>query len=311
MADIGFELKRNRLAMTRVLFLCAVMFVLTGCFTLPSQYMEAEKKTVNDGYSRSNYHKMVAVSPLSINTFLPDPNLGAVFQNAFVEALKDESPDTRFVMADAARYPMITSAVNNGQLVSFGREYGFNAVVSTAILDIQTRAEEEGIWLFKGTQHYLQIRIQAEAMDPGTGARLSSEIMAREIEIDDQNVQMIKARQPDLIPDLAEEVLDMAEDLGEMVAEKLDDHQWRGLVVSSDDSGVLIAPGANAGLASGDRFEIFDGSRTIKSADGTNYIVPGYKKGEIAVTSVSPHNARATLSSGEMPEAGDFVLPIE
>ncbi len=302
-------MKKHKYILTLMLF--AVLLSLSGCFTRPSKYTEAKKRTVNDGYFRSDYRKVVAILPLTVKTFLPENSLGTLFQNTFLETLKNDSRDIRFVMPDAAQYPQMPRSLDSGQVMAFGRDYGFNAVVSTAVLDIQTRAEKEGIWWFKGTQHYLQIRIQAEAVDPGTGARLASEVMAREIEIDEQNAEMIKTRQPDVIPDLAEEVLDTAEDLGEIVAEKLNAHQWRGLVIGSDDGAILIAPGANAGLGAGDRFEIFDGSRTIEGVDGRHYIVPGYKKGEIAVTLVSPNTALATLSSGETPDKGDFALPMK
>lgn len=313
---MGFN--TNLIQLKNLLYLLLpVLLLVSGCMITP-EYKAAELKTINDVDGKKRYRSKVLVVPVINRTRSVESALVAGFQETFIKEIKGEFKRGLITLPNSAEYDAVLKAFQSHAKGSTTETFletvkmgGYQAIATASFTDIQTESEDTGIWWFKDNQHSAVMRISAEVIDTGTGARLATYDSLIQIEIEDQVAAMIKKHQVVNIPGLDEEIEDAAEDLGNDIGEILADMKWRGTVIGESNGTPAFAPGGEAGIAKGDRFYIFDGSRRITGGDGISYVVPGYKTGEVTAETVFPDSVEMSLESGASPKTGDFVLPAK
>ena len=85
--------------------------------------------------------------------------------------------------------------------------------------------------------------------------------------------------------------------------------KWMASVAVVEGQIVTLATGRLAGLKDGDRLAVFEGRKIVTGQNGDKYIAPGFKLGEIRITSVEEAKARATMEQPADIQPGDIALP--
>ena len=127
-----------------------------------------------------------------------------------------------------------------------------------------------------------------------TGAKLLSEAYTREIEISASEFEALRQGSVENSPVVMEVLEELAENIAEDVCEQLDDTAWIGFVTRVDGGTVTLSSGADVGLKPGIRLALYNSDRTFRTPGG-HYFVPGTQTGEVEITTVQPHTAKASL----------------
>ena len=200
--------------------------------------------------------------------------------------------------------------LDNMTLSNAGRDQGYNAIVTGALATISTRQERKGLWWFRDDHYYLQLLTFIDLLDTHNAAKLYSQPMMVEFEIDKEEANRIKSGQEISLADLNRHVEEMAEEAGTQVCDAVAEQIWKGFVVDSTADEVVLSSGSIQGIRSGNQFEVYDSSRTMDGYQGQKYYVPGPKIGEIEIYSVSSQQSKAKVLTADPIPVGSIVIPI-
>ena len=112
------------------------------------------------------------------------------------------------------------------------------------------------------------------------------------------------------IEDLVDEVVDVAEDLGELVAETLQDQPWQCSGVDIQPDRLVLPAGLGAGLQPNQRLFVFEGQRTFDGLQGKRFFVPGKRIAEVRITAINDDLAEAAGDDIGAVRVGDIVAPV-
>jgi len=291
-----------------------VMMTAAGCATWDDRDPRPPKLSLPE-FSDGGLSKKVALSLFDNRTQLRFGEIEQSFLRPLNDLVKKECPSTLFLTPDDPGFPeglvdatlvREKGALDNMAIAQTGRLAGFCAVLTGRLESISGFEREKGFWLFKSQQHYERVLIQVNMYASETGAKLLSEAYSREIEISDGEFQALQQGSVENSPTVMGALEELAEDIADDVCELLDETPWIGFVTRVDNDTVTLSSGADAGLTPGIRLELYNSDRIFKTRRG-RFFVPGTKTGEIEITAVNPHSARAILLPDSKAGAGYAV----
>lgn len=300
------------------LFLVFVVWAHLGCGGSPDllQEIPASINTVKSGIGPI---KQVAAILIQAPDSGPGQTAADLYLKTLVEAIGDEDARLNLLTPQDAGFPDFMAAladtpsasINAVSLSEQGRQAGFQGLLTAAVGDIRAVAKKTGIFWMRKTRHFIQYTVTMDLYDPYTAAKIVSEVIEGSIKISEEEYGRFQAGQAFSIAALNEKIEEAAQDHGELIAQTLQDHQWRAAVSKVQAGRIFIPVGRKTGLAQGDRLAVFEGRRQLESKAGGKYIVPGLQVGEIQITAVTEHMVEAKAMNAEDIQEGDIVIPIK
>jgi hypothetical protein len=298
--------------------LCLLLIVslpLGGCRSMTKRIesttqdiQQTTQKTIQKlSFSKDHLHKKVAVAPFSNESSLAGHNLEGHLQSQIVESLKDECPKVQFVMADEPGAPPFLKDLPrqpNGQvdgytLAQWSREFGLNGVLYGALLDVRSDKAREGFMWFRETKAFMQVQILVQAFNPETGAKYFDENDVQEVELEDIDLDYPQPSFSFNVEEVKKLIAEVGQEMGEDICIALNEHPWVGYIVAITQDQYLLSAGEKAGLKEGDVLEVFDSTKSLVSAKGERFFLPGHKIGELKITELRANTSKAELMEGE------------
>lgn len=302
-----------------ILFLLLCLVSITGCSTV-SSIEKSTKRMVRDFRAPdSDLKKRVGILLFENKTTLVNKNVEEKFIRDLSETIASscsnillEKPGDSGYPDDLAKVPRTKSGwIDNLALAKTGRQLGLNAIVTGALTTVTPNKRKQGVWWLKDTHYFVQVRIATEVYDTETGAKLLDESFVHEIEVDEMDLESIRAGGEMNALIVNEAFRAIADKMGEKICNAIVFQPWKGFIASIDSDKIFINFGENVGLKIGDLFEVFDSSIIFEGLEGRRFFKPGFKTGEIKITAVYPGTAEAILVSGNDIRPGFCVQPKE
>lgn len=265
-------------------------------------------------FSNENLKKKVGLALFENKTLISGLNFEETFPDNLATAINEACPDVLLVKpGEAERRDRLvelprqaSGRVDTLALAKAGRQLGYNAIVTGALIDLKTNTKKSGILLFKDTHYFIQVKIMVEVYDTETGAKLLDESYLDKIEVETTESEPGAEYTFD-IPAINEALLNLANIMGEKICESVSRQPWQGYIVAINGDEVAISSGSEAGLNVGQILEVYDSLKIIEGANNQRFFIPGLKTGEIKITAVDPDRAKAVAVSGNVIWAGSTV----
>lgn len=248
----------------------------------------------------------IGVAPFELGTQHTDPYSRELMQSYVLGAIRSECPGIGFVQPNDADFPPVLGSLprlesgelDNLQTAIAGRQLGLSAVMVGTLTSVGTEEKDWGFWLLKQNRNYVRVQVQVEVYDTETATKLVNEVSAREVRIDEADVEMIE--QKDRIDSgFVEEVLEIiARKMDDDVCEALVDLNWKSFVLTADSDGLWIASGSRSGLRAGQVLEVFDSNTIMDGYGGHKYFKPGPKVAEVKLVQIEPQRSKAVILNG-------------
>jgi uncharacterized protein YceK len=302
-------------AARQALLLLAALVVLSGCASIKNT-----AKEIKDGApaiasarrpgSGDLKHKAAVVGLDPASAALPG-GFAARFQTAISGALEKDCRNVfvDFDLAAGLKSPprLPAGAIDGFALSLLGRRRGVNFFVFGGLVDIRSREEKTGFWLWKDTRYWLKTSVRVEIVDVETATKILDEIFWQETALDEVQHQQWqeggRARLEDLKLPLEAILLKAAQ----RICATLRSQPWTGFVVGGDGRRLTLSAGRPSGLAVGRALEVFSAGPIIESKDGQRFFSPGARIGEAVVSEVSAEGAEAELPAAAASAAGGYV----
>lgn len=264
------------------------------------------------------YVKKVAMVQASLPAAVFDRNAADLYFKALAASIRKAGAELQLLTPEDDGFPSFMTTLPRSvrladaqSLSRTGREKGFNGLITTALHNVQAETFKTGMFWFRKARHRFMFEVTLELLDPITGAKIVSLLKSGSVRISDTAYDDYKAGVLTSEEDLDEALVDLAEEIGEVVAEALEDQPWQVSVVQVDGAQILLPAGRQAGLQAGQRLAVVEGQRTLAGYQGEKFIVPGLKIGEIVISHVSEQAAEATTETLDKIKTGDIAVPIK
>lgn len=301
-----------------LVLICLLIPLVDGCSTYMTARRTSKKiarETKDIVTFNEKLRKYIGLVRFENWTYYKRDDIDKVLQNQLSEILLSACPDVLLARPEDDNYPefladlppRVAGQIDNINLALLGRQYGFDAIVTAAIMNISAYEELRGMVWLRDTHSYMQIQFLIEVFDTETGAKLLSENRIHEAEIDEGDVEFIKEKKQVVLAQIPETIKHVASILGEETCDAISTHPWKSYVVSINAKNITIASGANAELEIGMKLNAYDPGRIIKGIEGQQFFLPGSVVGEIQITRVHPDRAEATVIKDEGIQVGSPV----
>ena len=301
-----------------LIFLCIWVPLLDGCSTYMTARRTSKKlarETKDIVTFNESLHKYIGLVRFENWTYYKQDDIDKVFQKRLSEILLSACPDLVLAKPEDDTYPefltelppRVAGQIDNLNLALLGRQYGLDAVVTAAVVNISAYEELRGLFWYRDTQSYMQIQFLVEVFDTETGAKLLNENHIQEVEIDEGDVEFIQNRKQVTLVQIPEAIKHVASILGEKTCDAISGQPWKSYIVSVKDKNITIASGAKAGLEIGMKLNAYDPGKIIKGIEGQQFFLPGPVIGEIQITQVHPDRAEATVIEDKGIQVGGPV----
>jgi hypothetical protein len=287
----------RRIARIMIIGLTAVSIVI-GCTT-------TTKITEDIVGRRGSLKKKIA--------FLPPLNLTGYGDKAFRDASRAnlstfmkrycedliivDSPEKERLLEKTPRLP--SGQIDNLALTQAGRSLGVNAILGETLSDIECVKDQTGIYGFRDLAFFVRLTVRLRGYDPQTGAVLFDEVFRDEVEVGEADWRDIKARkgyQKDIVNQL---LIKVSDKMSEKAGEELCSMPWKSYITALSGDTFALPAGEDVGLAEGDVLDVFGMVGTISGPEGQSYMLSGPKIGELRITKVGKHEAKAIGIKGE------------
>ncbi|KPJ74857.1 MAG: hypothetical protein AMJ54_16450 [Deltaproteobacteria bacterium SG8_13] len=251
-------------------------------------------------------YKKIGVAPFEVRTQHTDSYSRELMHSYVLGAIRTECQGIIFVQPSDEDYPPVLRSLprlesgnlDNLQVAIAGRQLGLNAVLVGTLTSVGTEEKDWGIWWLKQNRHYVGVQIRIEVFDTETATKLVDEVAARQVRIDEADVEMIE-QQDRIDSGFIEEILEViAQKLDDDICEAIGDQHWKSYVLSADPEQLWIASGSRHGLRPGLVLEVFDSNTVMEGFGGHNYFKPGPKVAEVKLVEVQPQRSKAVVLTG-------------
>jgi hypothetical protein len=308
-----------RMRLRNVVWITGMVLAMAGwgC-SGPSEKVLSQYQSVLTLKPAKGYVKKVAMVQAPVPGAGFARQAGDLYFKALTTAIQGASSELQLLTADGAGLPDFMAAlplsadpVNAATLANDGRQGGFNGLITTAVRNIHAVVGKSGIWWFRKTRYRLFFEVTLDLYDPFTGSKLISRLEEGSVKIDEAAYEDYKAGSVAGIEALDEALVELAEALGESVAETLQTQPWQTSVVRVEGSRLFLSAGRQAGLNIGQQLAVVSGRRSLKGLNGETFIVPGNIIGRVVIVAVSDQAAEATAVAPGGIEAGDIAVAIK
>lgn len=305
----------------RVLSIAVLMFLAFMCWGCAGS-ADGEKKmtpTLATVKPAKGYVKKIAVTLAYEPPTAMGKQMGTLFFDTLVQSIKAEGKRIQLVTPGDEGFPAFMAnlsqqparGVNAIDLAKNGRLAGYNGLVAASLRGIRPYTKKSGILWFRKVRYYISFDLTVDLYDPLTAAKIIGVVEEASIKVSDIEYEAFQEGIDADVEDLKEEIVEFGEDIGELVAEALDDRFWRTSVVKVENQRIYLPAGRQAGLSPGVRLSVFEGRQVIESQANERFIVPGPHVDTIKITSVGRDVAEAVASGDGEIRVGDIAVPVK
>ena len=298
--------------MKRVIFTALIsalgllFFILgVGCGTTKSVYRKVT-------FSDTTLKKRVLVLPLLDQAGLGEAKTEALTAR-LLELLKEGETLSvhRGTVPQPSRQRMRSekfAVVIDPARIQEADQMGMNVLVAGVLNPREVRARKWGIWPIKGVKREMEISLLLNAYDIIDGTLFISHLETRKIKLSIEDLEW--AAEGEVVIDeakLEEELSDILEDQASTIRDELEDHPWRGKILSVDGETVMVNAGSDIGLSNGSMFQVYSKGERIRSLEGKYFYLLGPKVGEIKAVNVTDSQASAVAVNGGPFRSGQII----
>jgi hypothetical protein len=196
-------------------------------------------------------------------------------------------------------------------LVAAARSQGFHHLLDTAVMDVRVSEKRTGIWWMRKTRYFMTVVVYLDIYDTFTAAKVTSKVREQVIKIDSGIYETFTGSTLESIPALERTIAAMADKLGKHAADTITASPLKTVVSAVDGERIELDAGQAAGLRVGDRWEVYEGRRTVEGHGGQRFVAPGYKLGILHITAVSDTRAVGSLDQRVDIQVGDVAVPVK
>ena len=298
-------MKTNRLfRLISAMGLCFLILGL-GCGTTKSVY---KKVTFSD----TTLKKRVLVLPLLDQAGAGEAKTEALTAR-LVELLKEgESLSVHrgtvpTLSRQRVRSPKFAVVIDPARIQE-ADQMGMNVLIAGVLNPREVTARKWGIWPIKGVKREMELSLLLNAYDIVDGTLFLTHLETRKIKLSTDDLE--SAAEGKYVIDeteLEEELSDILEDQASTIRDELEDHPWRGKIMSVDGETVMVNAGSDIGLSDGSMFHVYSKGERIRSLDGKYFYLLGPKVGEIKTVNVTDTQASAVPVNGGPFRPGQII----
>jgi hypothetical protein len=190
------------------------------------------------------------------------------------------------------------------------RRAGFQVIVRGRLLSLNHRVDRSGWSRFRESHHFIDLRLQAEAVDSVTAAKIAQHSQMITLPIDEETGAAIDAGNRFDLPELAEVVTEAGIDLALKLCLSIRSHPWETVIREVRGKEMVLAATPAASLAPGDRLAVFEGDLIITGSAEERFVQAGFRLGTVVVTGESGGEILAAGEKGGVFPAGSILIPV-
>ena len=300
-----------------VLFCIVMMWSFLGaCAKDGYKRVETRQSLFETATDNRSYIKKAAIAlkPVIDSSF--GRQVEGLFLQTLIETLRSEADQLNLITSQDTEFPafmragdLFSNAAHADALVKTARLQGYQFLILAGVWQVEPIRKKSGVWIFHKERTYADIVVALDVYDTFTGAKLISRVEDETVKIRPDEYDALTSGMHDGITTVEETVADYGENLGGEAADAMSKAKWMASVAVVEGQIVTLATGRLAGLKDGDRLAVFEGRKIVTGQNGDKYIAPGFKLGEIRITSVEEAKARATMEQPADIQPGDIALP--
>jgi hypothetical protein len=294
--------------------------LLTAGCGLPRRYYAVEAGSIRDLPVLDRHLKRIGVCRFKGPTGADQAAVAARFENTLAAALGRNCGKVEVVEGrndgapDLLRRPPLfdNGRADNFALAQAARRMGFQILVQGGLLSLRHRIDRSGWARFRKSHHFLDLHLQAAAVNAVTAAKIAQHSEMITLPIDAETGTAIDTGNRFHLPELTEAVDEAGVDLALKLCAAIRSHPWQSVVREIRGDKMVPAAPPSAGLVAGDRLAVFDGGRVFTGNDGERFVLPGFRQGTLVVTSVSGTDGEVTGvgEDGAVFPVGSILVPV-
>ncbi len=297
----------KRIILTALISAMGLWFLIlgVGCGTTKSVYKKVSFKD-------TELKKRVLVLPLLDQAGVGEAKTEALTAK-LVELLKEgESlsvhrgtvPTPSRQMARSPEYAIVIDPA----LIEKAGQMGMNVLIAGVLNPLEVRARTWGIWPLKFVKREMELSLLLNAYDIIDGTLFLTHLETGKIKISTDDLELAGEGKHEIDEtELEEELSDILEDQASTIRDELEDHPWRGKIMSVDGETVMINAGSDIGLSTGSVFQVYSKGERIRSIDGNYFYLLGPKVGEIKTVNVMDSQASTVPVEGGPFSPGQII----
>jgi hypothetical protein len=297
----------RRFILTALFSAMGLCFLLlgVGCGTTKSVYKKVSFKD-------TELKKRVLVLPLLDQAGLGEAKAEALTAR-LVELLKEgESLSVyRGTMPTPSRQRVRSpefAVVIDPALIEKAGQMGMNVLIAGVLNPREVGISSWGVWPFKFVKRQMEVSLLLNAYDIIDGTLFITHLEARKIKISKDDLELAAEGKPEIDEGkLEEELSDILEDQASTIRDELEEHPWRGKIMSVDGETLMINAGSDIGLSNGSVFQVYSKGERIRSLEGKYFYLLGPKVGEIKTVNVLDSQASAVPVEGGPFRPGQII----
>jgi hypothetical protein len=307
------RLKRTCPARLAVVTIFAIAFILAAC-SLPRRYYSAQQESIRDLPVLDRYVKRIGVASFIDLSGTARSDLVRSFESTLSAALGRNCGNVEIVLGTAADAPVFLKpsprTADTFTLAQTARRAGFQVVVRGRLLSLNHRVDRSGWSRFRKSHHFIDLRLQAEAVNTATATKIAQHSQMITLPIDEDTGAAIDAGNRFDLPELAETIVDVSIDLTLKLCLNIRTHPWETVINTIRGGEMVLAATPAAGLEPGDRLAVFEGSRTVTGYDDERFVLAGFRQGTVVVANKSGDEILARGEEGGVFPAGSILVPV-
>lgn len=288
--------------------------VLTSCLG-PVRVRDTEQSTIVEVDRADKLAQRVGVILAHTPQNPMGQKTGERFMATFLESMHRENRRLTVVSEKNDAFPDVlnifgqsSAIVDVFDIADIARRKGYQGFAVVQVIDQRIYIEDTGLLWWRKSCHFISSVISVELYDPFTAAKMQSMVMDKTIKISPEDYQRLSNGEIVSIKKLDKAIVDIAEKAGEQMAEQMAEQPWKTTVLAVGKGSVILAAGGRSGLAVSDRLDVYEARRVMTGVQDERFVVPGYKVGQVRVTTMEGRFVSAVIEGQADIRVGDLVI---
>jgi hypothetical protein len=297
----------------------AVALSMAACSFLPKRYYPVSQDSIRDLPVITRYVKHIGVASFGdFSGTATGSDLVRSFESTMSAALGRNCGNVEIVVHSADDAPsflrnaprMDSQAADTYTLAQTARQSGFQVIIRGGLLSLNHRVKRSGWSRYRKTHHFIDLRLEVEALDTITAAKIAEQSQTITLPIDEETGAAIDAGKRFDLPELVETITDVGVDMALKLCASVRAQPWETVVSEVRGHEMVLAATPAAGLEPGDRLAVFEGSHIINGYDDERFVLAGFRLGTVVVARKSGGEILASGENGGVFPAGSILIPV-